>query len=275
MENYQQLVAQIVLCGEERTDRTGVGTRSRFGESLVFDLKQGFPATTTKKLQFTSVVKELLWFLRGETNIESLGCGIWDDWADENGDVGPVYGYQWRTWPTVIPTCYDELHKEDRPVHYIDQINRLVHGLRKDPYSRRHILTAWNPGMIDQMGLPPCHMISQFYVSQKNELHCIMFQRSADVFLGVPFNIASYALLTHMLAQVSGLTAGTLRINFGDVHLYTNHLSQAAELLSRNAQALPLLQLNTGIRNIDCFELGDFELVGYDYAPAIRAPIAV
>jgi thymidylate synthase len=264
MRLYHDLLKLILETGTDRGDRTGTGTRSIFGHQMRFDLSEGFPLVTTKKLHVKSIVHELLWFLAGDTNIAYLkanGVRIWDEWADENGDLGPVYGAQWRSWP-----------KPDGGS--IDQIANLVHGLKTNPNSRRHIVSAWNPALVDDMALPPCHCLFQFYVAD-GKLSCQLYQRSADVFLGVPFNIGSYALLTLMLAQVCGLKPGDFVHSFGDVHLYHNHFDQAREQLSRDFRPLPLMKLNADIDNIFGFSYEDFELQGYDPHPAIKAAVAV
>jgi thymidylate synthase len=264
MRQYLQLLGDVLANGVDRPDRTGTGTRSLFGYQLRFDLGDGFPLLTTKKLHIRSIIYELLWFLRGETNIGYLkehGVRIWDEWADENGDLGPVYGSQWRSWP-------------DGKGGTIDQIANVVQSIRTKPDSRRHIVAAWNPAEIEDMALPPCHCLFQFYVAE-GKLSCQLYQRSADVFLGVPFNIASYALLTHMMAQVTGLAPGEFIHSFGDVHLYHNHFEQAREQLSRAPRPLPTLKINPGRRDIFGFQFEDFEIVGYDPHPHIKAEVAV
>ena len=264
MRPYLDLLAQILDRGVEKADRTGTGTRSIFGHQMRFDLRQGFPLVTTKKLHLKSIVHELVWFLSGSTNVAYLrqnGVTIWDEWADPSGELGPVYGHQWRAWPA-------------RDGGEIDQIARLVAGLRENPDSRRHIVSAWNPAEIDRMALPPCHALFQFWVAN-GELSCQLYQRSADVFLGVPFNIASYALLTAMVAQVTGLAPGEFVHTLGDAHLYLNHLDQAREQLSREPRALPRLALNPAVRSIFDFRFEDVTIEGYDPHPAIRAPISV
>lgn len=264
MNNYLELVRDIRTNGTLKKDRTGTGTLSRFGAQMRFDLSAGFPAVTTKKLFFKSVVTELLWFLRGDSNIKFLkdnNCSIWDAWADEQGELGPVYGVQWRHWPT-------------RDGGEIDQIARLVKGLKENPDSRRHLVSAWNVSELDRMALPPCHTMFQFYVAD-GKLSCGLYQRSADLFLGVPFNIASYALLTHMLAQVCDYGVGDFVHSFGDVHLYTNHLEQVDTLLERTPRPLPRLSLDPSIKEIDGFLPNHIGLLNYDPHPALRAPISV
>ena len=258
------MLQHILANGAEKKDRTGTGTLSVFGYQTRFDLAAGFPLITTKKVHLKSVIYELLWFLKGETNIKFLkdnGITIWDEWADENGELGPVYGKQWRSWP-----------KSDGET--IDQMAGLVERIKKDPYSRRLIVSAWNPAEVDQMALPPCHCLFQFYM-QNGKLSCQLYQRSADVFLGVPFNIASYALLTLMMAQVTGLQPGEFIHTFGDAHIYLNHLEQVKLQLSREPKPLSKMALNPGIKNIFDFKYEDFIIEGYDPYPAIKAPIAV
>ena len=264
MQQYLDLMRHVLENGHAKSDRTGTGTRSVFGWQMRFDLNRGFPMVTTKKLHLKSIVHELLWFLQGDTNIAYLkenGVRIWDEWADENGDLGPVYGKQWRHWETP-----------DGRV--IDQITQLVSSLKNNPDSRRHIVSAWNPGDVDQMALPPCHCLFQFYVAD-GRLSCQLYQRSADIFLGVPFNIASYALLTLMLAQVCGYRPGEFVHTFGDAHLYTNHFDQAQLQLARAPRALPTMWINPEVRDIFAFRFEDFRLDGYDPYPHIPAPVAV
>ncbi len=260
---YLGLLADIMANGVQRGDRTGTGTLGLFGRQIRFDLARGFPMLTTKKVHFKSVVLELLWFLQGQTNIAWLnerGCSIWDEWADENGDLGPVYGKQWRSWAAP-----------DGRV--IDQIANLVEGLKANPNSRRHIVSAWNPADVEDMALPPCHCLFQFFVAD-GKLSCQLYQRSADVFLGVPFNIASYALLTHMVAQATGLQVGEFVHTFGDVHLYLNHLDQAKTQLSREPHPFPTLKIAPKT-DLFGFELADFALEDYVCHPHIKAPVAV
>ena len=264
MRQYLDLLQRVVDDGVERGDRTGTGTRSVFGHQMRFDLAQGFPMLTTKKLHVKSIIHELLWFLSGDTNIGYLnenGVSIWNEWADENGDLGPVYGRQWRSWQT----------SDDR---HIDQISQLVAQLTANPESRRHIVTAWNPADVDDMALPPCHCLFQFYVAN-GKLSCQLYQRSADIFLGVPFNIASYALLTLMLAQVCDLEAGDFVHTLGDAHLYLNHLDQARLQLARTPSALPSLRINPDRKDIFGFVFDDFELLDYQAQAHIPAPVAV
>ena len=264
MRQYLDLMERILREGVEKHDRTGTGTLSVFGHQMRFDLAEGFPLVTTKKLHLKSIVHELLWFLKGETNIKYLndnGVRIWDEWADERGDLGPVYGSQWRSWPSADGGA-------------IDQISQVVNSIRTRPDSRRHIVTAWNPAEIDKMKLPPCHVLFQFYVAD-GRLSCQMYQRSADIFLGVPFNIASYALLTLMVSQVCSLQPGEFVHTFGDAHLYLNHLEQAKEQLARVPRPLPRIRLNAAVKDIFAFRYEDFTLEAYDPHPAIKAPIAV
>ncbi len=264
MQAYLDLLRHIKTHGTIKGDRTGTGTISTFGYQMRFDLNQGFPLLTTKKLHLRSIIYELLWFLRGETNIQYLHdhkVTIWDEWADANGELGPIYGYQWRSWPTP-----DGGH--------IDQITQLIDQIRNNPNSRRLIVSAWNVAEIDKMALPPCHSLFQFYVAD-GKLSCQLYQRSADVFLGVPFNIASYALLTMMIAQVTGLTPGDFVHTLGDAHIYLNHQEQVEEQLSRTPRPLPTMKLNPEVKSIFDFQYEDFTLEGYDPYPTIKAPIAV
>jgi thymidylate synthase len=274
MKAYHDLLKHILENGTEKTDRTGTGTKSVFGYQMRFDLSEGFPMVTTKKVHLKSIIYELLWFLKGDTNINYLtenGVRIWNEWADENGDLGPVYGHQWRNWNS----------------EGIDQIKEVIHTLKTNPDSRRMLVSAWNPSVMPdtskafaenvangKAALPPCHAFFQFYVAD-NKLSCQLYQRSADVFLGVPFNIASYALLTLMVAQVCGLEAGDFVHTFGDVHIYSNHREQVDLQLSRDCRPLPTMKLNSTIKNIDDFTFEDFELIGYDPHPTIKAPVAV
>ncbi|TBY75101.1 thymidylate synthase [Rhizobium leguminosarum] len=264
MKQYLDLLNHVMEKGSDRADRTGTGTRSVFGYQMRFDLEEGFPVLTTKKLHLRSIIHELLWFLKGETNIRYLkenGVSIWDEWADENGNLGPVYGAQWRSWPAP-----DGGH--------IDQIANLVKGIVNNPNSRRHIVSAWNPAEVDEMALPPCHCLFQFYVAD-GKLSCQLYQRSADIFLGVPFNIASYALLTMMVAQVTGLKPGDFVHTLGDAHLYHNHFDQAKLQLARRPKPLPFMRINPDVRDIFGFTFDDFELIGYEADASIKAPIAV
>ena len=264
MQQYLELLDRVLYKGVKREDRTGTGTLSVFGHQMRFDLSRGFPALTTKKLHLKSIIHELLWFLSGDTNIRYLkenGVSIWDDWADENGDLGPVYGRQWRSWQTPSG-------------QHIDQITQLIGQLKSNPDSRRHIVTAWNPSDVDDMALPPCHCLFQFYVAN-GKLSCQLYQRSADIFLGVQFNIASYALLTQMLAQVCDLKLGDFVHTLGDAHLYLNHIDQARLQLQRRPGALPSLKINPEVKDIFAFTFDDFELLDYQAQAHIAAPIAV
>jgi thymidylate synthase len=264
MIQYLDLLRQVLEHGKFKADRTGTGTYSVFGAQARFDLRQNFPVLTTKKLHLRSIIYELLWFLRGDTNVKYLQenkVTIWDEWAGEDGDLGPVYGKQWCDWRTA----------DGRSINQIDDV---IAQIKKNPASRRHIVTAWNPGEIEQMALAPCHCLFQFYVTD-GELSCQLYQRSADLFLGVPFNIASYALLTLMVAQVCDLKPGDFVHTFGDLHLYSNHVEQAKLQLSREPRPLPQMKVNPAVRNIHDFKFEDFELVGYDPHPSIKAPIAV
>ena len=264
MKQYLDLLQEIMDRGVIKSDRTGTGTKSIFGHQMRFNLQEGFPLLTTKKVHLRSIIHELLWFISGDTNISYLHDNkvtIWDEWADENGDLGPVYGKQWRSWQTP-----------DGRV--IDQLSEVIETIKKNPDSRRMIVCAWNPSDVDKMALPPCHCFFQFYVAD-GKLSCQLYQRSADTFLGVPFNIASYALLTMMIAQVCGLEPGEFVHTTGDTHIYLNHFDQVREQLSREPRPLPTMKLNPDIKNIFDFKYEDFELVGYDPWPAIKAPVAV
>ncbi len=264
MQAYHNLLKHVLAEGVEKEDRTGTGTISVFGYQMRFNLENGFPLVTTKKLHLRSIIYELLWFLKGDTNIAWLNQNkvrIWDEWADEHGELGPVYGHQWRSWPTSDGGT-------------IDQISQLIEGLKGNPDSRRHLVSAWNVSEVNKMALPPCHVLFQFYVAN-GKLSCQLYQRSADLFLGVPFNIASYALLTHMVAQVCGFTAGDFIHTFGDAHIYKNHLHQVKLQLSREPRSLPLLKLNHEVKNIFDFSFEDFLIEGYDPHPHIKADVAV
>ena len=270
MRQYLDLLRLVRDTGVEKHDRTGTGTRSVFGHQMRFNLEDGFPLVITKKTHLKSIITELLWFLRGETNVRWLqerGVTIWDEWADTNGELGPVYGYQWRSWPARPSST-----KEENGT--IDQIANLVRDIQKNPDSRRLIVTAWNPADVPRMALPPCHCLFQFYVAN-GKLSCQLYQRSADIFLGVPFNIASYALLTMMVAQVTGLKPGEFVHSFGDAHLYLNHLDQANEQLSRQPYPLPTMRLNPHVTDLFAFQYEDFTLENYQSHPGIKAPIAV
>jgi thymidylate synthase len=264
MQQYLDLMRHVRDRGIRKEDRTGTGTVSVFGYQMRFDLADGFPVVTTKKLHLRSIIHELLWFLRGDTNTRYLhdnGVSIWDEWADENGDLGPVYGYQWRSWPTPDGQS-------------IDQISQLIEQIKSNPDSRRLMVSAWNPADVEHMALPPCHCLFQFYVAD-GKLSCQLYQRSADIFLGVPFNIASYALLTMMMAQVTGLQPGEFVHTFGDAHLYINHLDQVETQLSRDPLPLPQMKLNPSVSSVFDFTYEDFDLVGYEAHPHIKAPVAV
>ena len=264
MNQYLELLKHVKVNGTVKSDRTGTGTTSCFGYQMRFNLAEGFPLLTTKKLHLRSIIHELLWFLKGDTNIKYLkdnGVKIWDAWADENGDLGPVYGYQWRSWPNPDGS-------------QTDQIEKLIDSLKNNPDSRRHIVSAWNPSFIDDMALPPCHCLFQFYVAD-GKLSCQLYQRSADVFLGVPFNIASYAILTMMIAQVCGYEVGDFVHTFGDVHIYSNHMEQADIQLSRDSRPLPQMKLNPEVKNLMDFTFEDFTLENYDPHPHIKAAVAV
>jgi thymidylate synthase len=264
MKQYHDLLNHVLTNGNQKTDRTGTGTTSVFGYQMRFNLAEGFPLLTTKKVHLKSIVHELLWFLQGSTNIAYLkenGVRIWDEWADENGNLGPVYGYQWRNWPKPDGT-------------HIDQITQVVNAIKKNPDSRRLIVSAWNVADVDQMKLPPCHAFFQFYVAD-GKLSCQLYQRSADIFLGVPFNIASYALLTMMVAQVCGLKLGDFVHTLGDAHIYSNHMEQVKEQLSRDIRPLPQMHINGAVKSIFDFKYEDFTLVNYDPHPAIQGKVAV
>jgi thymidylate synthase len=264
MKQYLHLLDTILKNGKEKGDRTGTGTISVFGHQMRFGLSEGFPVVTTKKLHLKSIIHELLWFLAGDTNVKYLqdnGVRIWNEWADENGELGHIYGYQWRSWPTP-----DGRH--------IDQISQVIDSIKNNPDSRRHIVSAWNVGELDKMNLPPCHVLFQFYVAD-GKLSCQLYQRSADVFLGVPFNIASYALLTLMVAQVTGLQPGDFVHTFGDVHIYSNHIEQVKLQLTREPYPLPTMKINPEIKSIFDFKYADFELVGYQSHPHIKGKVAV
>tara|TARA_B100001057_G_scaffold386979_1_gene394058 strand:+ start:783 stop:1655 length:873 start_codon:yes stop_codon:yes gene_type:complete len=264
MRAYLDLIEHLLNHGNLREDRTGTGTLGCFGYQMRFDLQEGFPALTTKKLHLRSIIHELLWFLQGDTNIQYLqdnGVRIWDEWADEKGNLGPVYGYQWRSWPNPDGT-------------HTDQIAKLVEQIKTNPYSRRHVVSAWNPSFIDDMALPPCHCLFQFHV-ENGRLNCQLYQRSADTFLGVPFNIASYALLTMMMAQVCDLEPGSFVHTFGDVHLYTNHVEQAREQLTRNPLPLPQMWINPDVKDLFAFNYDDFKLLNYHPHPHIKAAVSV
>lgn len=264
MKQYLKLMQYVLDNGHDKSDRTGTGTRSIFGYQMRFNLAEGFPLLTTKKLHLRSIIHELLWFLKGDTNIQYLKdnqVSIWDEWADENGDLGPVYGKQWRSWDTPNGQS-------------IDQIQNIIHQIKHSPDSRRIIVSAWNPSVIEQMALPPCHALFQFYVAD-GKLSCQLYQRSADIFLGVPFNIASYALLTMMMAQVCDLEVGEFIHTFGDAHLYNNHFEQARLQLSREPRPLPVMKLNPAVNNLFDFKFEDFELTHYDPHPHIKADVAV
>ncbi|MCO5144034.1 MAG: thymidylate synthase [Oligoflexia bacterium] len=264
MKQYQDLIHKILTEGAEKKDRTGTGTKSIFGYQMRFDLEEGFPAVTTKKLHMRSIIHELLWFLKGDTNIKYLqenGVTIWDEWADKDGNLGPVYGSQWRSWKSTSGET-------------VDQISNLIHSLKTNPDSRRHIVSAWNVGELDKMALPPCHAFFQFYVAD-GRLSCQLYQRSADVFLGVPFNIVSYALLVMMVAQVCELKPGDFVHTLGDAHLYLNHLEQANLQLSREPRSLPKMKINPNVKDLFAFQYSDFTLENYNPHPSIKAPIAV
>jgi len=264
MKQYLDLLQHVLDNGTQKGDRTGTGTISTFGYQTRYDLSEGFPMVTTKKLHLKSIVHELLWFLQGDTNIKYLkenGVRIWDEWADENGDLGPVYGYQWRSWPTPNGGS-------------IDQITNVVNSIKNNPNSRRHMVSAWNPALVDDMALPPCHTMFQFYVAD-GKLSCQLYQRSADSFLGVPFNIGSYALLTMMMAQVCDLEVGDFVHTFGDLHIYNNHLEQVNLQLSRAPKKMPIMKINPNIKDLFGFKFEDFELVDYEFHPHIKGRVAV
>ena len=264
MQQYLKLVEKILDEGIDRSDRTGTGRKSIFGYQMHFDLEEGFPLVTTKKVHLKSIIHELIWFLAGSTNIKYLkenGVSIWDEWADENGDLGPVYGAQWRSWP-------------DPKGGSVDQIKILTDNIRNNPHSTRHVVSAWNPALVDEMALPPCHALFQFFIAD-DKISCQLYQRSADVFLGVPFNIASYALLTMMIAQVCNLKPGKFVHTLGDAHLYLNHLEQAKLQLSRKPYKLPSIKINSSVKNLEDFKYSDFEILNYESHPAISAPISV
>lgn len=264
MKQYLELIEKILNEGIERSDRTGTGRKSIFGHQMQFDLDEGFPLVTTKKVHLKSIIHELIWFLAGSTNIKYLkdnGVSIWDEWADEKGELGPVYGAQWRSWPNPDGSS-------------VDQIKSLVKNIKSNPNSTRHIVSAWNPSQVDEMALPPCHALFQFFVAD-SKLSCQLYQRSADVFLGVPFNIASYALLTLMIAQVCGLKPGKFVHTLGDAHLYLNHLEQASLQITREPLKLPSIKINSSIDNLEDFVYEDFEILNYESHPAISAPISV
>lgn len=264
MKAYHDLLKHVMEFGVDKSDRTGTGTRSLFGYQMRFPLSEGFPLLTTKKVHLRSIIHELIWFLKGDTNIEYLKknkVSIWDEWADERGNLGPVYGAQWRSWRGADGQT-------------IDQITQVIEGIKKNPDSRRHIVSAWNVGEIPKMALPPCHTFFHFYVA-KGKLSCQLYQRSADLFLGVPFNIASYALLTHMVAQECGLGVGDFVHTFGDVHIYQNHFDQVAEQLKRTPKVLPTLRLNPTVKSVFDFKYEDIVIEGYDPDPAIKAPVAI
>lgn len=269
MIEYHRLLRDVQRCGQVRPDRTGTGVIGVFGRQIRFDLAAGFPLLTTRAIHYKSIIHELIWFLKGDTNIQYLndnGVTIWDEWADDSGDLGPIYGHQWRSWET-------------RDGNTIDQIEELIRGLKQDPFGRRHIVSAWNVAEIDEMALPPCHCLFQFYVSvnrdEKQVLSCQLYQRSADIFLGVPFNIASYAMLTHIIANICGMQVGEFVHTFGDLHLYSNHQGQAETLLSREPRRLPTLTIGTSLKNIDDLSYDDILIENYRPRNPIKAPIAV
>lgn len=264
MKQYLNLLERVLEEGNDKSDRTGTGTKSVFGHQMRFDLSKGFPITTTKKLHLRSIIHELLWFLKGDTNVKYLRenkVRIWNEWADENGDLGPIYGYQWRSWPSA-----DGQH--------VDQISQIIDSIQNNPDSRRHIVNAWNVGEISKMALPPCHILFQFYVAN-GKLSCQLYQRSADIFLGVPFNIASYALLTMMVAQVTGLEVGDFVHTLGDAHIYNNHIEQVKLQLTRDTKDIPTMKLNPEVKSIFDFKIEDFELINYEAHPTIKGDIAI
>lgn len=264
MKQYLDLLDRVLEEGFEKPDRTGTGTKSIFGHQMRFDLSKGFPVTTTKKLHLRSIIHELLWFLQGDTNVKYLQDNkvrIWNEWADENGDLGPIYGYQWRSWPSANG-------------QHIDQISQIIHSIQNNPNSRRHIVSAWNVSELSKMALPPCHILFQFYVAD-GKLSCQLYQRSADIFLGVPFNIASYALLTMMVAQVTGLEAGDFIHTLGDAHIYNNHMEQVKLQLTRHPKPLPKMKLNPQVNSIFDFTIDDFKLINYEADPSIKGDISV
>ena len=264
MQQYTDLLKHVLENGTKKEDRTGTGTTSVFGYQMRYDLADGFPVITTKKLHLKSIIHELLWFLKGSTNVKYLqdnGVRIWNEWADEDGELGPIYGYQWRSWP-------------DYKGGNVDQISQVIESIKNNPNSRRHIVSAWNVGAIDDMNLPPCHILFQFYVAD-GKLSCQLYQRSADIFLGVPFNIASYALLLQMIAQVTGLEPGTFVHTLGDAHIYLNHIEQSKLQISRTPYKLPTMKINPDVKNIFDFKFEDFELVGYESHPHIKGAISV
>lgn len=264
MKQYLNLLERVLEEGFDKPDRTGTGTRSVFGHQMRFNLEEGFPALTTKKLHFRSIIHELLWFLQGNTNVKYLqdnGVRIWNEWADEKGELGPIYGYQWRSWPSANGK-------------HTDQISQVIDSIKNNPNSRRHIVSAWNVSELENMALPPCHILFQFYVADR-KLSCQLYQRSADIFLGVPFNIASYALLTLMIARVTGLKAGDFVHTLGDAHIYNNHMEQVKLQLTRDTRALPQMKINPNVKSIFDFKYEDFELTGYDPHPTIKGAISV
>lgn len=283
MKQYHELLEHVLENGTDKGDRTGTGTRSVFGYQTRYDLSEGFPMVTTKRTWWRGVAQELLWFLSGSTNkfeLQDRGVSIWNEWGDDDtGELGPVYGYQWRSWPFVdlgkrVDESSGDIGVYHAQRHAVDQIENVIESIKHNPNSRRHIVSAWNVGQVEQMALPPCHILFQFYVAD-GKLSCQLYQRSADAFLGVPFNIASYSLLTHMIAQVCGLEVGEFIHSFGDLHIYSNHMDQVYEQLSRDPYDLPTLKLNPEITDIDDFTYDDLELVDYKHHPAIKAPVAV